>query len=168
MPLHQLTDPFLGSIVEPQPVHDAVGNAAGNHAVSHEMSDALRVQGEALRLTHIVKQHRPAEHRVRRRGVQSMKRVLPYVITVVRIPLVKSHHRQNFRQHRADHVRVPPQDGRCPRAAEQLRQFLVNTLRGHLPQQVPTGQQCLAGFRFDGKAQHRRKPQAAQDSQGVL
>ena len=132
------------------------------------MSDALRVQGEALRLTHIVKQHRPAEHRVRRRGVQSMKRVLPYVITVVRIPLVKSHHRQNFRQHRADHVRVPPQDGRCPRAAEQLRQFLVNTLRGHLPQQVPTGHQCLAGFRFDGKAQHRRKPQAAQDPQGVL
>lgn len=25
MPLHQLTDPFLSGIVEPQPVHDAVG-----------------------------------------------------------------------------------------------------------------------------------------------
>ena len=64
VPLHQLTDPFLSGIVEPQPVHDAVGNAAGNHPVPHEMSNALCIQCKALRLTHIVKQHRPAEHRV--------------------------------------------------------------------------------------------------------
>ena len=97
-----------------------------------------------------------------------MEGMLPHIVAVVGISLVKAHHGQDLRQRSACRFRILPQDRRRIRAAQQLGQLLADPLRRNVPQQFPAVRQRRAGGRFDGKAQHRRKPQAAQDSEGIL
>ena len=155
-------------MVKPQAIHHAVGDPSGYHPMPHEMSHAAAIQGKALWLAHIVKQHGPPKQRFRPDGVQRMEGMLPHIVAVVRISLVKAHHGQDLRQRSACRFRILPQDRRRIRAAQQLGQLLADPLRRNVPQQFPAARQRRAGGRFDGKAQHGRKPQAAQDSEGIL
>ena len=168
VPLHQLADPLFGRMVKPQAIHHAVGDPSGYHPMPHEMSHAAAIQGKALWLAHIVKQHGPPKQRFRPDGVQRMEGMLPRIVAVVGISLVKAHHGQDLRQRSACRFRILPQDRRRIRAAQQLGQLLADPLRRNVPQQFPAARQRRAGGRFDGKAQHGRNPQAAQDSQGIL
>ena len=168
VPLHQLRNARPALTVKAQAIHRPLRNAAGYHAMSHEMSDSFFVQRKTFRLSHIVKQNRPPQQRCRWRGLHRVQCVLPNIVAVVRVSLVKAEHRQNLRQNRPHNLRKVPQHRRRGWSAQQLCQLLPHPLRRDFPQQLPAILHSRRRFPLHGEVQHRREPQAPQNSQRIL
>ena len=132
------------------------------------MAVSFFIHREAGRFPAVMEQHRTAQDRVRRHRLQGVEGVLPDIITVVPVPLVEAHHRQQFRPEHADHIHILPQNLRRPYAAQQLEELHLNPLSGDVPQEFPVVVDARPCGRVNGKAQYRCEPQSPQNAQGIL
>ena len=94
--------------------------------------------------------------------------MLPHIVTVVSVPLVQPHHRQDLRPEHTQNIRVRPQHLRRSPAGQELCQFHPDPLRSDLCQQCSAAVNALRRAGLNGKFQVRRKPQPPHHTQGIL
>ena len=168
VPPHQRHDLTGGALVHPQAAADLLCQRRRHLGVSVKVSHTPSVHGKADGLPHVVKQHGPAQHRLRRNGRHGAGGVFPHVVEVVAVLLVKSHAGQQLRQEYAQHIGVRQQHRQHMRAAQQPIHLRQQPLGGDIPQQRGAAMQRGGGARLHGEAQHRGEPQRPHDAQGVL
>ena len=168
VPAHQRDDALRRAAVHPQAAARALRQLCGHRRVPVKMPHALLVTGEAGGLSHVVQQHRPAQHRLRRDGRRRVRAVPPHVVDMVAVALVEAHAGRDLRQEHRQHVRIVQQHRQDMPAAQRPVHLRQDALRGDICQQRRRLMEGGGGARFDGKAQHGGKPQRPQDAQGVL
>ena len=132
------------------------------------MAHAPIVHGEAGGLAHVVEQHGPAQHRLRRDGGHGAGRMAPHIVEMVAVPLVKAHAGQQLRQEHAQHVGVRQQHRQHVPAAQQAVRLRQQPLCGDAAQQRGAAVQRGGGALLHGETQHRCEAQRPHDAQGVL
>ena len=133
-----------------------------------EVSDAVVCKRKARRLSDVVQQRCPAQHRLGRDMLHNRDRVLPDVPVVVRVVLRKAEHRPQLRDGDGQHIGKLPQHRACILPAEQLCQLAQHAFRRKIPQQLGAAVDGRRRLRLDGEAEHGRKAQRTQNAQPVL
>ena len=150
-----------------QPVQDRIRHFGAFPGVAVEMAPAGFVPGKGGDLAHIVQQRRPAEHRVLGHCLQDVGGVGVDIVGVVGRVLVKAHHGGKLGDHLGQNRGKPDEvlgSGFCQEAA----QLAINPLPGQILHQRGLGAHGALRFRFDGQTEPGGKPDAPENSQGIL
>ena len=164
----ELRDARAPGRIHTQPRQDRIRKLRAFGGVTVKVSDAVIGKRKARRLSDIVQQRCPAQHRLGRDVLHDRDRVLPDVPVVVRVVLRKTEHRPQLRYGDGQHIGKFPQHRACILPAEQLCQLAQHALHRKIPQQLGAAVDGRRRLRLDGKAEHGRKAQRTQNAQPVL
>ena len=151
-----------------QPRHDLLRQLRRARRVTVEMANELRIERHALRLSKVVKEHRPTQFPRRRHGSDSARRMLPDIKAVMRIALVKAHAGQDLGNRHPKNIRKCKQ--RCPHVLtkQELVHLRIHALMRNIGEQGALFVSGAGSFYLRRKAEHRAKAHKAQNAQRVL
>ena len=132
------------------------------------MANELLIERHTLRLSKVVKEHRPAQFPLWRHGGDSARRMLPDIKAVMRIALVKAHAGQDLGNRHPKNIRKCKQ--RCPHVLteQELVELRIHALVGNVGEQGALFVSGAGSFFLRRKAEHRAKAHEAQNAQRVL
>ena len=123
MPGDQLRDLFTGVLVIPKPGQDLCCQNCTSWSMPFEMPGAVRIQGKAVRLSHIMQQHGEPQQGISGRRSHRMGNVGPHIVTVIPAVLGKAKTWGKLRNGHKHHIPVPAQNFRHMLPHQQLIQF---------------------------------------------
>ena len=115
-----------------------------------------------------MKQHGQPQQRFRPNALHGANRMLPHIIFMMRVTLLKPHHRRNFRQNFRKNLRKLHADRTGIRAADDLQQLRRDSFRRDMCQAVSVVAQSLRRLRLYLISSGRCKSKCTQNAQRIL
>jgi hypothetical protein len=129
MPFYQRFYSVAASVIEFEPYHNFIGDFNVEFSVTVKVADTVFTNGECLRLSDIVQKCRPTQNRLSRSICNSLKRMLPDIINMMRALLIETAQRLYFRYNNCCNLSVFTQIVYCIPAAEQFCEFNIYSLK---------------------------------------